>query len=132
MAKKYRNKEVGNRGEDLAESFLRERGYKIVARNWAHGKGVHCTGEVDIIALTPLGILSFIEVKSRESATLDEGNFTPEAAFNTTKYKRFMSAVNAYVQEMDYQGDITISLVAINIKRDGNNDIRFYEDMRIY
>ncbi|MFI3287833.1 MAG: YraN family protein [Rikenellaceae bacterium] len=130
--KEYRNKEIGNRGEELAIEYLLKQGYQIIERNWSHGKGARCTGEIDIIALNSRGDLSFIEVKSRENAVGEVGDFAPEAGFTKTKYKRLLSAINGYMQDVSHVGEISISLVAINILADGTNDIRFYEDMRIY
>lgn len=48
-------------GEDLAEKFLKQKGYKIIERNFRKGYG-----EIDIIA-TFQNTLVFIEVKTRTS-----------------------------------------------------------------
>ncbi|MCL2492582.1 MAG: YraN family protein [Clostridiales bacterium] len=54
-------KEFGKQGEEAAASFLEERGYRIVCRNFT------CrAGEIDLIAEKP-GLLVFCEVKSRGS-----------------------------------------------------------------
>lgn len=50
---------LGNRGEDLAEKFLKKKGFKIVARNFKT-----LIGEIDIIA-EDKGTLVFVEVKTR-------------------------------------------------------------------
>jgi putative endonuclease len=50
---------LGQRGENLAARYLRDNGFKIIARNF------HCElGEVDIIARHN-GVLVFVEVKTR-------------------------------------------------------------------
>ncbi|WNR46628.1 YraN family protein [Paenibacillus roseipurpureus] len=50
---------VGKRGEDLAESYLIDHHYRIVARNW------RCrSGEVDIIAEMDHKLI-FVEVRTR-------------------------------------------------------------------
>ncbi|KQX69265.1 YraN family protein [Paenibacillus sp. Root444D2] len=52
-------KQLGKLGEELAEAFLCERGYRIVERNW------RCrTGELDIIA-EKANKLIFVEVRTR-------------------------------------------------------------------
>lgn len=52
-------KQLGKLGEELAEAFLSEREYRIVARNW------RCrTGELDIIA-EKANKLIFVEVRTR-------------------------------------------------------------------
>lgn len=52
---------TGQVGEEIATDFLREKGYKIITRNFRIRNG-----EVDIIA-THKNILIFIEVKTRTS-----------------------------------------------------------------
>jgi len=54
-----RRGELGRRGEGLAEAFLRQSAYTIVARNY------RCRlGEIDIVALDG-AVLVFVEVRSR-------------------------------------------------------------------
>ncbi|MEO1482458.1 MAG: YraN family protein [Myxococcota bacterium] len=55
--------EVGRRAEELAWSYLSERGYRLVARNH-RGDG----GEVDIIAWDS-DTLCFVEVRARSDAS---------------------------------------------------------------
>lgn len=52
---------IAIRGEDIAAKFLKEKGYKIIERNFRKGYG-----EIDIIAVNK-NILVFIEVKTRTS-----------------------------------------------------------------
>ena len=54
---------IGNRGEDIATEWLRERGFYIVERNWRAGRY-----EIDIIA-QHYDTLHFIEVKSRKEGS---------------------------------------------------------------
>ncbi|MFC5448322.1 YraN family protein [Paenibacillus aestuarii] len=57
--RKDNRKQLGNMGEALAESYLRERSYLILHRNW------RCKiGEIDIVAEVE-GILVFVEVRTR-------------------------------------------------------------------
>lgn len=58
MSKKE-NKVTGNRGEDLAQFFLEDLGFKILERNFTSNMG-----EIDIIAKDG-DTLVFVEVKSR-------------------------------------------------------------------
>lgn len=52
------NRLFGAKGEEIAVSFLLERGYRILNRNWAVKYG-----ELDIIALSPDNCIVFVEVK---------------------------------------------------------------------
>ena len=54
----------GRRGEDAAYNFLKERGYRIVARNYRAREG---RGEIDLVAWDG-GELVFIEVKTRKNS----------------------------------------------------------------
>lgn len=52
------SKKLGNLGEKIAEKFLKDKGYRIICRNW------RCkTGELDIISKDG-DILVFVEVKT--------------------------------------------------------------------
>ncbi|WP_241520151.1 YraN family protein [Bifidobacterium catulorum] len=57
-------RQLGLLGEDYAELWLRERGWTILGRNWRTRHG-----ELDIIALNRADQLTFVEVKTRRSAT---------------------------------------------------------------
>ena len=55
-------KELGSWGEELAASFLRRKGYRILERNYS------CRfGEIDLIA-SKGGYVCFVEVKLRKNA----------------------------------------------------------------
>ncbi|MDB5232241.1 MAG: YraN family protein [Chitinophagaceae bacterium] len=53
------NKDIGNKGEDIAANHLQQLGFEILERNWRFRKW-----EVDIIA-SKGKLLHFIEVKTR-------------------------------------------------------------------
>lgn len=56
-----RNKELGNRGERLAATWYKQRGYEVLATNW------RCrSGELDLV-LAKAGEIVFCEVKTRSS-----------------------------------------------------------------
>ena len=62
----YINKEVGQKGEDIACYYLEQRGYEILKRNYSDR-----VGEIDIIAYKDF-IIHFIEVKSVSRETQKE------------------------------------------------------------
>lgn len=62
----YRNKEIGNKGEDLACQYLEQLGYEIIKRNH-----VDRVGEIDIIAYKDY-VIHFVEVKSVSRETQND------------------------------------------------------------
>lgn len=54
-------KRLGDRGEAIAEEYLKNRGYTILERNWVSGKK-----ELDIVALSGADVV-FVEVKTTAS-----------------------------------------------------------------
>jgi len=77
---------LGERGENAAAKFLRNNGYKIIARNYKCG-----VGEIDIVARDGKTLV-FVEVKTRED---DEP--TPEAQVNTIKQHQITKAAKFYL-----------------------------------
>lgn len=57
-----RNQVLGAKGEELVSQFVSSQGYKILERNWRIKEG-----EIDLIALSKSGQITFIEVKTRSS-----------------------------------------------------------------
>ena len=77
------SQELGRLGEDYACQWLRERNWRILARNWRSR-----FGELDIIALDPEAILVFVEVKTRRT-----GRFgSPEQAVGPRKQNHLRRA----------------------------------------
>jgi putative endonuclease len=97
-------KEKGKEGEELAVSFLVEKGFEIVERNYRYGKG-----ELDIIAREK-DFLVFVEVKSRES--LEYG--LPEEAVTKRKMAQIRKIAEAYLAEKGITDEnIRFDVVAI-------------------
>lgn len=55
---------AGRRGEDRALDHLLGKGYRLLCRNFRHGRG-----EIDLIMEDPAGILVFVEVKANRAQT---------------------------------------------------------------
>lgn len=80
----------GNKAEEQAAAYLKEKGYKILARNFA------CkTGEIDIIAQDERKTLIFIEVKQRKTNSFGGGL----AAVNRAKQRRITLTAAAYIKK---------------------------------
>ena len=94
------NRELGNKGEDLACEYLVKNGYEIVERNKHFSK----LCEVDIIAKLKNKYI-FVEVKTRKSNSFG----SPLEAVTKGKYNNIKTGVLSYLQEnkiKDYRIDV--------------------------
>lgn len=80
----------GNKAEDQASQYLKEKGYKILARNFS------CKmGEIDIIAQDKQNTIIFVEVKQRKTNLFGGGL----AAVNKAKQRRITLTAAAYIKK---------------------------------
>jgi len=97
-------KSLGRRGEELAVSYLEEKEYLILQRNYRSG-----AGEIDIVAQDG-GCLVFVEVRAR--TTQEYG--TPEESITPSKAQRLIEVAQGYLQEQGESArEWRIDLVAI-------------------
>jgi len=96
---------------------LKDRGYKILDRNYRKP-----WGEVDIIALAPIeasgeSILIFVEVKASDSPA--PKGFEPEKRVNDDKIKRIKRAAQTYIQQNNLDDrSWQIDIIAIELNKD--------------
>ncbi len=81
-------KTLGQQGEELAASFMEQRGYRIVCRNY------RCrAGEIDLI-VRKKNLLCFIEVKTRRT-----GRFgSPQEAVTPGKQQKICRTAQDFLQ----------------------------------
>ena len=115
--------ETGRRGEQIAADWLRDNGFEIVERGWRSG---HL--EVDIIARRN-GTLHFVEVKCRRNRASAGEDFAPEFAMNAVKKQRLMAALDNYVCENEFAGEISLDLIAVNLSG-AESSVRFYQGIQ--
>lgn len=97
-------KEFGDAGEDIAADFLKQKGYKIIERNYRYGHG-----EIDIIAEDD-NTLVFVEVKTRKN--LEFGY--PELGITKSKQKQVRKIAEAYLYEKNIiDTDCRVDVIAI-------------------
>lgn len=113
--------ELGKKGEDLATAFLKDAGYKIVARNFRHQKA-----EVDIIARKE-SILAIIEVKTR--STPNFGN--PQDFVKGKQILNLVKAVDFFVTEHNLDVEVRFDIIAI-IKNKSGTKIEHLENAFLY
>ena len=83
----YERHITGKEGEDIATEFLKNKGYKILDRNFLTRHG-----EIDIVSKDNEEYV-FIEVKTRKSNEYGE----PIEAIDENKIKHLKSAINYYL-----------------------------------
>jgi len=106
------NQSTGALGEEAVVQFLVDRDSEIIERNWRIREG-----EIDIVALNPTGIFSFVEVKTRSSVAFGH----PFEAINRDKAHRMQRLALAWLAThgclgCDYQIDVAAVLVQSNGK----------------
>lgn len=92
--KEKKRKSMGASGEDIAAKFLKDKGYKIIERNFKNYKGRQL-GEIDIIAEKNKEIV-FVEVKTRELAKY-QGTL-PEENITFSKLHKLSKIANSYIK----------------------------------
>jgi putative endonuclease len=107
--RKARNREIGDLGEDAAEAFLSNEGYRILERNH------RCAaGELDIIA-EDCGRIAFVEVKTRSPGTLH----APEEAVDSDKRRRLRRAAKFYLSRFREPSPARFDIVSVMLTVDG-------------
>jgi putative endonuclease len=102
--------ELGKTGESMAASYLEEKGYRILERNWRWGKE-----EIDIIALHD-NFVVIVEVKTRSSNIFAE----PEASVTKSKQRILVRAANAYMNYRRRQGEVRFDIISIIVGKEGS------------
>lgn len=96
----------GFRGESIAADFIKERGYKIIERNFRTK-----SGEIDIIALDK-NTLVFIEVKTRSTAEFG----SPLEAITSRKMNSLIRTAEFYkIKHPNLPQAMRIDAVAISL-----------------
>ncbi|MEO1052981.1 MAG: YraN family protein [Bacteroidota bacterium] len=110
------NKTIGDRGEELAANYLKDKGYEILVRNYRYKRS-----EIDIICKHN-SLLVFIEVKTRKNNTYGE----PEASVDQKKAAKVIEGAEQYIEEIDWHGDIRFDIISILLKKPP--EIEHFED----
>lgn len=110
--------EFGNLAEELATSFLAEKGYKILHNNFRYQKG-----EIDIIAEFENQII-IVEVKARGTDIFME----PQEAVTKTKIKSLVMVADFYMNERNLTQDVRFDIIAVLPDDKGKLQITHLED----
>ncbi|MCL4387012.1 MAG: YraN family protein [Patescibacteria group bacterium] len=100
----YKKHQFGKIGEEEAEKYLKNLGYKII------GKNFRCKlGEIDLIALDG-NFLVFVEVKSRSTSLFG----TPAEAINAKKLNSMIKTSQFFIQgHKNLSSDIRFDAVEV-------------------
>jgi len=109
--------DLGHTGEDCAVSYLIQKGYKILQRNWKAGKH-----EIDIIAETT-DFIVFAEVKTRSEDFL----VNPTEAVTPDKQRSIIFAADSYVRRNDIEKESRFDVIRI-IKKANSLEIDHIEN----
>jgi putative endonuclease len=102
-------KELGSRGEEIAARYLKEKGYRILTRNYRNRYG-----EVDIICTYEQSII-FVEVKTRTSTSFG----SPEESITRSKREHIRKVALTYLESYSYPFK-EVRFDVIGILMDGN------------
>jgi putative endonuclease len=108
---------TGTDGEDQAATFLIQKGFDILERNYRFKKS-----EIDLIVKRG-NWLVFIEVKTRTSTAFGH----PEQFVDYQKRKMIFAGALEYMTAKNWQGNVRYDIVAITIVR-GKSEVHHIED----
>jgi len=113
--------ETGSLGEKKAASYLkREKGFKILKRNWRHGRD-----ELDLIALDEK-VLVFVEVKTRKAGGLVSGYYTVD----DRKKRALKRAARAYMKTLQEEPlTYRLDIVEVTYTAGGDWEILHYPEV---
>jgi putative endonuclease len=111
-------KVLGIKGENLAVKFLKEKGYRIIARNYKTP-----VGEIDIIAQDGNTVV-FIEVKTRA----DEFFGQPFEAVNKRKRQKLKNVALFYLKRQVMEFPVRFDVLSIFYRENGKKEIEHIKD----
>jgi putative endonuclease len=115
-----RNRKIlGTEGEQIALSFIKNRGYTILAKNYRSP-----VGEIDIIARKK-DLVSFIEVKTRQSSHFGH----PEEAVQRKKMRRIIRTAQHYLVVHNLYDKVEIRFDVLSlVKKDTTFTVEYFEN----
>lgn len=96
-------KELGNLGEEIARTYLRKKGFHIIATNYRFHRS-----EVDIIYELPEKVV-FVEVKTRQTAQIGP----PWLAVTPHKQRQIIKCAHHYLVSKDIDLEAQFDIISI-------------------
>ncbi len=118
-----KNNIKGKLGEEIAQKYLIDKGFKILETNFRYSK----ISEIDIIACRD-DILHFVEVKTRTN-----GKFgSPLEAVTKTKLSSIYTGAKYYLSNTKkHYKKVQIDAIGIIADNNGQTEITFLEDISL-
>ena len=110
--------DFGKLAEELAESFLVEKNYKILAKNYRYLKA-----EIDIIAQFENQIV-VVEVKARAT----DAFMLPQEAINKKKIRLIVSAANEFLETNNIELETRFDVISVLPNEKGKLEITHIEN----
>ena len=110
--------EFGKLAEELAEQFLVQKNYKILAKNFRYQKA-----EIDIIAEFENQLI-IVEVKARKT----DASMLPQEAINKRKIKLIVSAANYFLEENNIDKETRFDAISVLPDESGKLEITHLEN----
>lgn len=101
---------LGRKGEELATTFLIEKGFEILHKNWRYKKA-----EIDIIGVHQ-EFLVFVEVKTRSSDYFGK----PEESVTSEKEELYKTASEYFIEKYELENEIRFDVISIIVSNNKN------------
>ena len=108
----------GKLGEEIAEKYLKSKGYQILEKNWRFSRY-----EIDIIC-REAEITVFVEIKTR----MKTGYEVDVELVTKKQQNRIWKAAEAYMIKNDYKKEVRFDVIRILIDAQEEPTITHYED----
>jgi putative endonuclease len=110
--------DFGKLAEELAEQFLVQKNYKILAKNYRYQKA-----EIDIIAEFENQII-IVEVKARKT----DAFMLPQEAINKKKIRLIVSAANDFLEQNNINLETRFDVISVLPNETGKLEINHIEN----
>lgn len=111
--------ELGLQGERHAERFLKQRGFKLIARRFATP-----VGEIDLV-MRVAETLVFVEVKTQSDRTFKD----PQEQVTTPKQRRLIRAVRWFLEHKRWtERPCRFDIVAVVLPESGPPEVTHFPD----
>lgn len=111
--------QLGKEAEQMAVSYLTQKGYEILHCNWRHSRY-----EIDIIAIKN-ELLRIIEVKSLKSSQLRY----PEESVTKKKFKYLLRAADEFLFQNQQYRQVQFDILSIVLNRENEPEYFLIEDV---